>query len=77
MGDTKEIYELFKDPQQRILQIAALCPDQEIKVKVMAYSGSGPSGPDKALKAFKQTGYSTTFERHCHSKWTYRDYYNL
>ena len=53
MGDVKEIYEIFKDPHQRILQIAALCPDQDIKDKVMAYSGSGPDGPDKALKALK------------------------
>ena len=51
MVDTKEIYELFPDPQQRILQIAAICPDQAIKDKVMAYSGSGPEGPDKAIAA--------------------------
>ena len=53
LGDTKEIYELFKDPQQRILQIAGICPDQVIKDKVMAYSGSGPEGPDKAIAALK------------------------
>ena len=53
MGDTKEIYELFQDPQQRILQIAAICPDQAIKDKVMAYSGSGEEGPDKAIAALK------------------------
>ena len=47
VGDTKEIYK------QRILQIAAICPDQAIKDKVMAYSGSGPEGPDKCLKALK------------------------
>ena len=66
MSDVKEIYDLFKDPQQRILQIAALCPDQDIKDNVRIWR-----------PAFKQTGYSTTFERYCHSNWTYRDYYNL
>ena len=53
LGDTREIYELFKDPQQRILQIAGLCPDQAVKDIVMAYSRGGPEGPDKAIAALK------------------------
>ena len=53
MGDCQEIYQLFKDPQQRLLQIAALCPDKAIKDLVLTYSGGGPAGPDKAIAALK------------------------
>ena len=53
MGDCQEIYQLFQDPQQRLLQIAALCPDKAIKDLVPTYSGGGPAGPDKAIAALK------------------------
>jgi hypothetical protein len=53
MGDVEEIYELFRDPQQRLLQIAALCPEARIKDLVLTYSGGGPNSPDKAIAALK------------------------
>ena len=53
LGDCEEIYQLFKDPQQRLLQIATLCPDKDIKDLVLTYSGGGPTAPDKAIAALK------------------------
>ena len=53
MGDCQEIYQLFQDPQQRLLQIATLCLDKDIKDLVLTYSGGGPASPDKAIAALK------------------------
>ena len=53
VGDCEEIYQLFQDPQQRLLQIAALCPEARIRDLVLTYSGGGPTSPDKAIAALK------------------------
>ena len=50
LSDAKVIFELFPSPKQRILQMAAICPDEEIKNKILCYSGSGESGPEQAIE---------------------------
>ena len=48
MQDADKIFSLYKEPNQKIIQLAAIC-SQEIGQVILRYSGSGEEGPSKAL----------------------------